>query len=56
MQATILAVGMGKRLKELTVTDGNTKCMVKVNSVSMIERMRYQLDRFNLERIVRCSN
>lgn len=50
MQAIILAAGMGKRLKELT--DGNTKCMVKVNGVSMIERMLSQLDRLNLERIV----
>ncbi|MBV1681866.1 aminotransferase class I/II-fold pyridoxal phosphate-dependent enzyme [Eubacterium callanderi] len=50
MQAIILAAGMGKRLKELT--DGNTKCMVKVNGLSMIERMLSQLDRLNLERIV----
>ncbi|WP_195267590.1 aminotransferase class I/II-fold pyridoxal phosphate-dependent enzyme [Eubacterium sp. 1001713B170207_170306_E7] len=50
MQAIILAAGMGKRLKELT--DGNTKCMVKVNGVSMIERMLSQLDSLSLERIV----
>lgn len=35
MQAVILAAGMGKRLKELT--QNNTKCMVKVNGVTLIE-------------------
>lgn len=34
MQGLILAAGMGKRLKKLT--SGNTKCMVKVNGVTMI--------------------
>ncbi|MFR2300340.1 MAG: NTP transferase domain-containing protein, partial [Clostridium paraputrificum] len=42
MQAIILAAGMGKRLKQLT--NNNTKCMVKVNGVTMIERMLSQLD------------
>ena len=37
MQAIILAAGMGKRLKELT--QNNTKCMVKVNGVSLIDRL-----------------
>ena len=50
MQAIILAAGMGKRLKELT--DDNTKCMVKVNGVTMIERMLNQLDKLNLSRII----
>lgn len=50
MQAIILAAGMGKRLKELT--NDNTKCMVKVNGVTMIERMLKQLDRLNLSRII----
>jgi choline kinase len=50
MQAIILAAGMGKRLKELT--DDNTKCMVKVNGVTMIERMLMQLDKLKLSRIV----
>lgn len=50
MQAIILAAGMGRRLKELT--NDNTKCMVKVNGVSLIERMLRQLDEFRLERIV----
>lgn len=50
MQAIILAAGMGKRLKELT--NNNTKCMVKVNGVTMIERMLSQLDKLNLSNIV----
>ena len=50
MQAIILAAGMGKRLKALTAD--NTKCMVKVNGVSLVERMLGQLDVLNLDRIV----
>ncbi len=50
MQGIILAAGMGKRLKELT--NGNTKCMVKVNGVTMIERALSILDKKNLSRIV----
>ena len=50
MQAIILAAGMGKRLKELT--SSNTKCMVKVNGVSLIDRMLHQIERLSLERIV----
>lgn len=50
MQAIILAAGMGKRLKNLTAN--NTKCMVKVNGVTMIERMLMQLDELNLNRII----
>lgn len=50
MQALILAAGMGKRLKELT--RNNTKCMVKVNGVTLIERLLRQLDMFHLSRIV----
>ncbi len=41
---------MGKRLKELT--QNNTKCMVKVNGVSLIDRMLHQIERLHLERIV----
>ena len=41
MQGLILAAGMGKRLKDLT--EDNTKCMVKVNGVTMIERVLGQL-------------
>ena len=50
MQAIILAAGMGKRLKDLT--KDNTKCMVKVNGVTLIDRMLHQLDAKALSRIV----
>ncbi len=50
MQAIILAAGMGKRLKELT--QNNTKCMVKVNGVALIDRMLHQIDRQHLSRII----
>ena len=50
MQAIILAAGMGKRLKELT--RNNTKCMVKVNGETLIERLLHQLDKVNLSRVV----
>ena len=50
MQAIILAAGMGKRLKELT--QSNTKCMVKVNGVTLIDRMLHQIERLHLSRIV----
>lgn len=50
MQAIILAAGMGKRLGELTRE--NTKCMVRVNGVTLIERMLTQLDRLSLSRII----
>ena len=50
MQGLILAAGMGKRLKELT--QNNTKCMVKVNGVTLIDRVLHQLDRLSLSRVV----
>nr|MCR4850153.1 NTP transferase domain-containing protein [Lachnospiraceae bacterium] len=50
MQAIILAAGMGKRLKELT--RNNTKCMVRVNGVTLIDRMLHQIDGHHLSRIV----
>ena len=50
MQAIILAAGMGRRLKELT--RDNTKCMVKVNGVTLIDRMLHQLENLHLSRIV----
>lgn len=50
MQAIILAAGMGTRLKKLT--SNNTKCMVKVNGVTLIERALSILDRKGLSRIV----
>ncbi len=50
MQGIILAAGMGKRLKELT--RNNTKCMVEVNGISLIERTLRILDQENLSRVV----
>lgn len=50
MQGIILAAGMGKRLKELT--NDNTKCMVKVNGITMIERALRILDKKMLSRII----
>lgn len=50
MQAVILAAGMGKRLKELT--KDNTKCMVEVNGLTLIERALGILDKKGLSRIV----
>lgn len=50
MQAIILAAGMGKRLKELT--QNNTKCMVRVNGETLIERMLKQIDKKNLSKVV----
>ena len=41
---------MGKRLKALT--QGNTKCMVKVNGVALIDRALAQLDDLGLARVV----
>lgn len=41
---------MGKRLKNLTAN--NTKCMVKVNGVPMIDRVLRQLDAHRLSRII----
>lgn len=50
MQAIILAAGMGRRLKELT--QNNTKCMVKVNGVTLIDRMLHQIEAQHLSRVV----
>lgn len=50
MQAMILAAGMGKRLKEHTANQ--TKCMVKVNGVPLIDRMLKQLDQLTLSRVI----
>lgn len=50
MQAIILAAGMGKRLQFLTRS--NTKCMVEVNGVTLIDRMLHQLEKYDLNRIV----
>ncbi|MCM1152578.1 MAG: aminotransferase class I/II-fold pyridoxal phosphate-dependent enzyme [Muribaculum sp.] len=50
MQAIILAAGMGRRLGEFTAS--NTKCMVKVNGIRLIDRMMKQLSALSLHRIV----
>lgn len=50
MQAVILAAGMGKRLGELT--KNNTKCMIKVNGITLIERVLTQLSSFPLKRVI----
>lgn len=50
MQGLILAAGMGSRLKKLT--ENNTKSMVAVNGVSLIERMLKILDEKNLSKII----
>ena len=50
MQAIILAAGMGKRLGEYT--QGNTKCMVKVNGTTMIDRVMNQLSHQPLNRVI----
>ena len=50
MQAIILAAGMGKRLGDLTKE--NTKCMVKVNGVCLIDRLLNQLSSLPLTRII----
>ena len=52
MQVIILAAGLGRRLGELT--HDNTKCMVKVNGVRLIDRLLGQLTSIStpLHRIV----
>lgn len=50
MQAIILAAGMGRRLGEWT--KDNTKCMLPVNGVRLIDRMLEQLSRLNLTRVI----
>ena len=50
MQAIILAAGMGKRLGEYT--KNNTKCMVPVNGVPLIDRVLNQLSSLKLSRVV----
>ena len=50
MQAVILAAGMGKRLGEYT--KDNTKCMVKVNGIALIDRLLRQLSGLELNRVV----
>lgn len=50
MQAIILAAGMGKRLGQLT--KDNTKCMVEVGGVRLVERALRILDKKGLSRII----
>lgn len=50
MQAIILAAGLGKRLGELT--KDNTKCMIEVGGVKLIDRMLMQLSALDLSRVV----
>ena len=50
MQAIILAAGMGRRLGEYT--KDNTKCMVPVNGVRLIDRLLGQLAKQQLQRVV----
>ncbi len=50
MQAIILAAGMGRRLGEFTAD--NTKCMLEVNGVRLIDRMLTQLSTLDLDRII----
>ena len=50
MQAIILAAGMGKRLGEYT--KNNTKCIVPVNGVPLIDRVLNQLSSLKLSRVV----
>lgn len=50
MQAVILAAGLGSRLKKLT--ENNTKSMVEVNGISLMERMLRILDTKSLSNIV----
>ena len=50
MQAIILAAGMGRRLGEKT--RDNTKCMVEVNGVRLIDRLLGQLAQLSLKRVI----
>ena len=50
MQAIILAAGMGRRLGDLTKE--NTKCMVPVNGVRLIDRLLGQLSGLSLKRVI----
>nr|WP_308757865.1 aminotransferase class I/II-fold pyridoxal phosphate-dependent enzyme [uncultured Bacteroides sp.] len=50
MQAVILAAGMGKRLGALT--KNNTKCMVMVDGVPLIDRVLKQLSSLSLNKVI----
>ena len=50
MQAIILAAGMGRRLGEYT--QHNTKCMVPVNGIPLIDRLLAQLEILDLKKVI----
>ena len=50
MQAIILAAGMGKRLGDFT--HDNTKCMLEVNGIKLIDRALASLHDVNVSRII----
>ena len=50
MQAIILAAGMGRRLGDYT--KDNTKCMVPVNGIRLIDRLLGQLAKQQLNRVI----
>ena len=50
MQAIILAAGMGRRLGDYT--KDNTKCMVSVKGVKLIDRLLGQLSKQSLNRVI----
>ena len=50
MQAIILAAGMGKRLGEYT--QDNTKCMLEVNGIKLIDRALATLHEINVSRVI----
>ena len=50
MQAIILAAGMGRRLGKYT--RDNTKCMLQINGVRLIDRMLCQLSSLGLKRVI----
>lgn len=50
MQAIMLAAGMGKRLGEYT--KNNTKCMLSVNGVKLIDRVIDMLSARNISRLI----
>lgn len=50
MQAIILAAGLGRRLGDLT--KDNTKCMVPVNGIRLIDRLLTQLSGLRLNRVI----
>ena len=50
MQVVILAAGMGKRLGEFT--KNNTKCMIRVNGTTLIERTLTQFSALDLKKVI----